>query len=128
MSSTSTRATTETRRERYASSPPRDLHEAGTCPLRRTWFTAEMFEDLAKTIEGGGESYSATGEDGRRAVEVVFAAYQAAATKTVVSLPLAKDELYRDGLAALHSSDVEPIDTSGEACGITRMPCAEPGS
>ena len=72
-------------------------------PFGRTWFTAELFEDIAKTIEGGGEYYSATGEDGRRAVEVVFAAYQAAATQTVVSLPLAKDELYRDGLAALHS-------------------------
>jgi hypothetical protein len=73
-------------------------------PFVRTFFTPELFEDIAKTIEGGGECYPATGEDARRAVEVVFAAYQAAATKTVVGLPLPKDELYRNGLMALHSS------------------------
>lgn len=73
-------------------------------PFGRPFFTAELFEDIARTIEGAGECYPAAGEDARRAVEVVFAAYRASATRTIVNLPLPRDELYREGLPALHAS------------------------
>ena len=84
-------------------SPPRVRHGAGNAVVR-TFFTPELFEDISATIEGEGERYPATGKDARRAVEVVFAAYRAAATQTVVRLPLPDDDLYRHGLEKLHST------------------------
>jgi len=70
-------------------------------PFVRTFFTAELFEDVAATIDGDVDRYPAHGEDGRRAVEVVFAAYRSAVTKSVVKLPLPRDELYNNGLEGL---------------------------
>jgi predicted dehydrogenase len=72
-------------------------------PFVRPLFTPELFEDLAATIEGSENRYPARGEDARRAVEVVFAAYRSAVTQSVVELPLQRDELYDNGLAGLQS-------------------------
>ena len=83
-----------------ASGPARSWY----MPFVRTFFTPELFEDISATIEGGGERYPASGKDARRAVEVVFAAYRAAATQTIVRLPLPDDDLYRHGLEKLHST------------------------
>ncbi len=80
-----------------ASGPSRSWY----MPFVRTFFTAELFEDIAACLEGQSELYPAHGKDGRRAVEAIFAAYRAAATQAVVSLPLPEDDLYREGLAGL---------------------------
>jgi UDP-N-acetylglucosamine 3-dehydrogenase len=84
-------------------------------PFGRPFFTAELFEDIAATIAGDG-CYPAVGEDARRAVEVVFAAYRSAATRSIVELPLPKDELYRKGLAGLASA---VSGTSAGGVGVT---------
>jgi predicted dehydrogenase len=70
-------------------------------PFVRTFFTPELFKDIGVTVDGGSSPYPAAVEDARRAVEVVFAAYRSAATRTIVELPLPQDELYRKGLAGL---------------------------
>jgi predicted dehydrogenase len=77
-------------------------------PVVRTFFTPELFEDIAATIEGTDNRYPARGEDARRAVEVVFAAYRSAATQAVVELPLQRDTLYNKGLAGLQEARSSP--------------------
>ena len=77
-------------------------------PFVRPFFTTELFEDVAATIDGDDDCYPAHGEDAHHAVEVVFAAYRSADTKAVVELPLPQDELYRNGLEGLRSTTPGP--------------------
>jgi predicted dehydrogenase len=87
-----------------ASGPSRSWY----MPWARMFFTAELFEDIGATIDGNGGRYPAAGEDARRAVEVVFAAYRSAATQQIVKLPLPRDDFYRNGVVDLRSTTPAP--------------------
>jgi predicted dehydrogenase len=83
----------------FAEGRPTTTHYA---PYFTGMFAPQLFTDLARLFDGDAKAYPARGEDARAALEVAMAAYESAAKRATVDLPLDKGSaLYREGLAAL---------------------------
>ena len=71
-------------------------------PLEFNVMDPQMYRDLITTVEEGTNTFPAMGPDGRRALEVVFAAYASDVRRENVSVPIpVTDPLFTEGIRAL---------------------------
>lgn len=104
----------------------RDGEVRATYPVPgRGMYTPPFYEAVVRGVEDGDLSALHSGEQGRRAVELVLAAYASAARQQPVVLPLdPEDPVYRRGLAGSEpaSSAAPSSSPSGDVLGTPGTP------